>query len=266
MANQNVLIVGGSEGIGLALAQEFFRVGASVHIVSRSRQKLDLAEAALRALSPEGSDRAIQTTALDVTDWNAVSGFVERLPCPDILINCAGMALPGYIDELSISEFRKMMDLNYFGTVHVTKAFVPKMKKARRGHILNVSSMAGYIGLFGYTGYCASKYAVIGFSEALDQELRPFGIGVSVLCPPNTRTPGLAAENRTKPREVLLTEEKAKVVEPEMIARFVVANFPNPPFWLIPTFDGRIAFKLKQWAPFVLKRLTRRPSETSLES
>lgn len=259
LANMNVLIVGGSEGIGLALAHEFFRAGASVHIASRSRQKLDLAETSLRSKGPTEAGQMIKTYPLDVTDWNAVNLFAEHFPCPDILINCAGMAVPGYIDELSVSDFQKMMDLNYFGTVHVTKAFVPKMKKAGKGHVLNVSSMAGYIGLFGYTGYCASKYAVIGFSEALDQELRPFGIGVSVLCPPNTRTPGLDAENRFKPKEVLMTEEKAKVVEPEMIAKFVVANFPKAPFWLIPTLDGRFAFKLKQWAPFVLKRLTQRP-------
>ncbi|MBX9768043.1 MAG: SDR family oxidoreductase [Bdellovibrionales bacterium] len=261
MSRKNVLIAGGSEGIGLSLAQEFLSQGASVHILSRSEDKLLKAQASLKPFVP--ADQELKTYSLDVTNWAAVNEFVGGFPCPDVLINCAGLALPGYIDELSMGDFHKMMDLNYFGTVHLTKALIPKMKKARKGHIVNVSSMAGYIGLFGYTGYCASKYAVIGFSEALEQELRPFGIGVSVLCPPNTKTPGLEAENRSKPREVLLTEEKAKVVEPAVIASFVVASFPRPPFWLLPTFDGKVAFKLKQWAPFVLKRLTQRPTQVT---
>lgn len=259
LGGKNILIAGGSEGIGLSLAQEFLKHGASVHLLARSEDKLLKAQALLAPLLT--TDQQIKTHSVDVTDWNAINHFVSQFPCPDILINCAGLALPGFIDELSMGDFHRMMDLNYFGTVNLTKALVPKMKKARKGHILNVSSMAGYIGLFGYTGYCASKYAVIGFSEALEQELRPFGIGVSVLCPPNTKTPGLEAENRSKPKEVLLTEEKAKVVEPSVIASFVVSSFPKPPFWLIPTFDGRVAFKLKQWAPLVLKRLTQRPTQ-----
>jgi 3-dehydrosphinganine reductase len=134
------------------------------------------------------------------------------------------------------------------------------MIKDQKGHIVNTSSMAGFIGLFGYTGYCASKYAVVGFSEALRRELKPYGIRVSVLCPPNTRTPGLEEENKFKPAAVLKTEEKAKPVDPDFVAKGLLKALPKNEFMIVPTFDGKLAYTLSRHAPSILNQFVKRPS------
>ncbi len=109
----------------------------------------------------------------------------------DLLVNSAGAALPGYFDDLTIEDFSQQLEINYLGTVRVIKAVLPSMKARGKGWIANVSSLAGVKGVFGYTAYCGSKFAVTGFSERFRSELYRYGIGVSVLCPPDTRTPGL---------------------------------------------------------------------------
>jgi 3-dehydrosphinganine reductase len=220
---KRAVIFGGSEGIGKSLAKLILEAGGDVAICSRSEEKLRAATTEMERLRVRLISRPV-----DVTDFRAVQALAADLEktwgTPDLLINCAGYARPGYLEELGIEHFRKMMELNYFGTVHTTKAFLPQMLKKRGSHILNTSSLAGFIGLFGYTGYCASKFAVVGFSEALRREIAPWGVNVSVLCPPNTRTPGLDEENKFKPKEVLATEEKVKVVDPDYVAAEALAG------------------------------------------
>ena len=190
---------------------------------SRDRKrKLDAALKEFESARQNTAQR-ISVETLDVTDSKNTQSVLERLisqqGVPNYVINCAGYARPGYIQDLDLAHFHKMMDLNYFGIVNVCKTVVPFLVKAKSGTIVNTSSMAGFIGLFGYTGYCASKYAVVGFSEALKRELEPYGVSVKVLCPPNTRTPGLDEENKYKPAEVLKTEEKAKPVDADQVAK-----------------------------------------------
>ena len=103
------------------------------------------------------------------------------------------------------------MKINLYGARNAIAALLPHMRN-QGGHIVNVSSIAGLIGVFGYTDYCASKFGLIGFSEALRSELDSQGIMVSVLCPPDTDTPGLAEENLTKPPETLAVSESACVM------------------------------------------------------
>lgn len=258
LKNKLVFITGGSEGIGKEVAREFLKAGSKVIILSRSEEKL--AAAFQELASPE----SLHTSALDVTDWNmtqeVIDSLIGRHGVPDFVINCAGSARPGYINELEVEHYRRMMDLNYFGILHVCKAVAPHLIKARKGHVVNTSSMAGFIGLFGYTGYCASKFAVVGFSEALRRELQPYGVNVSVLCPPNTRTPGLDEENKYKPAEVLKTEEKAKPVNPDYIARELMKSLKSGKFMIVPTFDGSLAYLLSRYSPSILHQFVKRPT------
>jgi len=260
------LVTGGSEGIGKEVAKEFVRSGANVIVLSRSAQKLATALSELKALQ-SAANQIISTETLDVTNAEeterTLNQLISKHGTPDFVINCAGYARPGYIQDLSLDHFRKMMELNYFGIVNVCKTVVPALVKARRGTIVNTSSMAGFIGLFGYTGYCASKYAVVGFSEALRRELEPYGVRVSVLCPPNTRTPGLEEENKYKPAEVLKTEEKAKPVDPDYVARELLKKLPKNEFIIVPTFDGKLAYSLSRFAPSILHRFVKRPKEAA---
>lgn len=257
---KKVLIAGGSEGIGLAFAELLSQYDAELVILSRNIEKLKLAQQ--RA---SGS----QIIACDVTDAaateKAVNNAIQMLGGLDMVINSAGFARPGYFHELSNQDLRDMMELNYFGSVNVLKPLVPFFMKQRKGWILNTSSIAGFIGLFGYTGYCASKFAVIGFSEALRHELKPFGIRVSVLCPPNTRTPGLVSENKMKPQEVLATEEKVKPVDPEQVAFSTLKQWQKGKDIIVPTFDGTMAYSLKRHLPWVIDSIVKRKSLPDLE-
>lgn len=260
--NKWFVITGASEGIGKALSESVAKSGGNVFLVSRSQEKLNRALVDVQAKA-QNSNQKFLTAACDVTEYenvkNVLENFVKENGSPDFLINNAGFAQPGYIQDLSVEDYHKMMNLNYFGCVYTTKILVPYFIKEKKGHILNVSSMAGFLGLFGYSGYCASKFAVIGFSESLKRELKPYNIHVSVLCPPNTKTPGLQKENLSKPKEVLMTEEKAKTVSADVIAQAALDGLAKRKFMIVPTFDGELAYRLNRYVPAVIEQFVKRP-------
>lgn len=255
-------VIGGSEGIGKSVAKQLAQEGASVVIFSRSREKLMSALKEIESVSQKALRAQLKFVELDIRDYEQVRErfrtTVQDVGTPDYLINCAGYARPGYLEDIDIKDIRNMIDLNYLGTVHIAKAMLPYLVKKGAGHIVTTSSIAGFIGLFGYTGYCGSKFAVIGFSEALKRELAPQGINVSVLCPPNTRTPGLDNENKFKPAEVLATEEKVKVVDPDFVASALLSGMLRKKFMIVPTFDGSLAHKLNRYLPGVLELFVKR--------
>jgi 3-dehydrosphinganine reductase len=261
--NKLALVTGGSEGIGRAVALDLAGAGAHVIIAARNPEKLDRTLKELQARK-RNAQQILAAVAMDVTDYSSTQKKIDQIVkshgVPDFLINCAGAAHPGYISDLEVGIYREMMDLNYFGIVHTAKAMIPHFLAAKKGHIVNTSSMAGFLGLFGYTGYCASKYAVVGFSQALRHELKPFGIKVSVLCPPNTKTPGLERENQWKPAEVLKIEEKAKVVTAEEVSMALLKSLPKGKFMIIPTFDGNLAYVLSRFFPWLIDQFIKRPA------
>jgi short-subunit dehydrogenase len=123
------------------------------------------------------------------------------------------------------------------------------MRNSGRGYIVNVASLAGLIGTFGYTDYCASKFGVIGFSEALRSELKPHGIAVSVLCPPDTDTPGFATENRTKPEETRAVSGHTRVMHPDAVAGALLRGMQRRDFLIVPGIESKCAALLKRLAP-----------------
>ena len=143
----------------------------------------------------------------------AVGEFVKRLPV-DILVNNAGVVMPGRVFRAASAEFHRMMDVNYFGSVHMCRCS-PADGQRRRGHVLNVSSFAGVIGIYGYTAYSASKFALVGFSQCLRGEMWPYGVRVSVCMPPDTDTPQLAFENQHKPAETKAIAGNVKMLSGE---------------------------------------------------
>lgn len=254
-------VTGASEGIGKEVVRELLNRGWSVVFFSRSEKKLAEAKADLQS-NRKSPTQLLEWRSVDLTNPHqteaVLSQAVSDFGLPELLVNCAGYARPGYFDQIELEQIRKMMDLNFFGIVHACKALAPKMMRARKGMIVNTSSIAGFIGLFGYTGYCASKYAVVGFSEALGRELEPYNVRVRVLAPPNTRTPGLDEENKYKSPEILKTEEKAKPVDPQDVAKALVDRLDKSEFMIHPTFDGRLAHKLARHLPQVLSRFVKR--------
>ena len=174
---------------------------------------------------------------------------ITELGAPDLLINCAGRAVPDYFERIGAAQLDETLRINLAGTWHATQVVAPHMRARRSGHIVNVSSLAGLIGVFGYTDYCASKFALIGFSEALRAELRRDGVAVSVLCPPDTDTPALAAENRTKPPETHAVSAGASLLSADAVADALLAGIARRRFLIIPGREARLAYLAKRLLP-----------------
>lgn len=258
------LVVGGSQGIGRAIAEAL--VARDCHVVLGARRS-DVLEATRQALADHAPGIRVTTRSMDVADpidvRQAVDRVIAEVGAPDFLFNCAGLARPGWFHDTSDQAFDEMMRVNYLGTVHVCRAVMPHLLARGSGFVVNTASLGGLFGLYGYTGYCGSKFAVVGFTEALRRELAGSGVVVSLLCPPNTRTPGLIRENQEKPAEVLAQEEKVRAVEPYLVARRLLDALPRRQAVIIPTLDGRVAWWLSRWAPWVLDLLLARPRATS---
>jgi 3-dehydrosphinganine reductase len=168
---------------------------------------------------------------------------LERLEPVFLLINCAGISISGTFEDTSIKDFHKMMSINYFGSVNMAKCLLPQMKAstAQGKGIVFVSSIAGLLGLFGYTAYSASKFAVRGFAEVLEMELKPFGIDVTVYCPPDTKTPGYEEEQKSKPRETQLISEAGGLVEAKDVAEDLLDKALKSQFLCSYGFDGYLS-------------------------
>jgi 3-dehydrosphinganine reductase len=198
----HVLITGGSSGIGLALARRYAARGARLSLLARDPVKLEAARAGILAAAPEcrvftyAADVAVRSELeAAITDAEAVLGPVE------VLVTSAGVAEPGYFEQLEPVVFERAMAVNYFGSVYAVKAVLPAMRSRRSGTVILIGSGTGLFGFFGYTAYGASKFALRGFAESLRAELAGSGVHLSIVYPPDTDTPQLAAENLLKPPE-----------------------------------------------------------------
>lgn len=220
-SGKHVVVTGGSSGIGLAAALEFASFGASLSLIARDRQKLDTAASRIARLNSR-----VAVAAADVSDEQAVRAAIAGLtaqsgPC-DVLVTSAGITYPGYFEQLDAKVFRQMMDVDYFGTLYPIQAVIPSMMSRRAGSIVAISSAAGLVGVFGYTAYAASKFAVRGLLDSLRQEMTPYGIHVGVAYPPDTDTPMLRYENEFKPLETRKIAGAIRPVSAERVAKAIV--------------------------------------------
>lgn len=249
------LITGGSSGIGLALAKELAQAGTDLCLLARDETKLAQAKEDLQALATR-SDQKIHTLSCDVSNYDdlkpLLAEFVTQQGLPDLVINSAGVTYPGHFEDLDVAIFHWLMDVNYFGTLHVLKALAPMMIERGAGTLVNISSQAGFIGVFGYSGYSASKYAVSGLSDVLRSELKPLGIQVSVVFPPDTETPQLAFEEPLKPFETKEIAGSAKALSAETVAKSILKGISKGKYVIIPGADGKIFY----WLTHFLGRLT----------
>ncbi|MGW4758224.1 oxidoreductase [Streptomyces chartreusis] len=179
------LITGGSQGLGKALALAALEAGDRVVVTSRKPDSL----ASVRSAYPQ----QIETVALDVTSpsqvRDVVAAAVERFGSIDVVVNNAGYATSGSIEDFHEDEFRAQVEVNLYGVVNVTRAVLPVMRRQRSGHIVQISSIGGRVGgTPGLGAYQTAKFAVEGFSEVLANEAAPFGVKVTIVEPGGIRT------------------------------------------------------------------------------
>lgn len=252
---RRALVVGGSEGIGLALGLELERRGYVVTIASRDPIKLSAARRAF----PEGATPEI--LALDVTAGDGVSAvlgdWVRGGGPPDMLVVCPGFTVAGPFAAIGVDRHREMMELNYFGHLNVLLALVPSMAARGEGRIVTLSSALGLMGAFGFSGYCASKFAIVGLSEALASELAPVGIKVSCVCPPAVDTPGFQREWATKSDAVRRMEVSTGLLESRRVAREIVRDVERGRFMILPGRRWAAAAAASRLFPALRRRLTR---------
>lgn len=242
---KTALITGGSSGIGLALARHLLQSGASVTLLARDQQKLDDAKSSLLSSDPT---YLVNTISADVTKADSLhailSEFQVQHGTPDILVNSAGVARPGYVEELPLEVYRWTMDIDYHGTVNMVKLLLPGMLERGSGHIINVSSMAGVVGIFGYTAYSGAKFAVKGFSDVLRSELKPRGIKVSVVFPPDTKTPQLDWEDQFKPEETRIISGTSKPISPDEVASWTLKQAAKGKYAIVPGGEAKLLYLL----------------------
>lgn len=253
-----MLVTGGSEGIGLAVAAEAVKAGAGVEIWARREDKLKEAAETLNAIRTE----AVTWRRVDVSDPLDVRTAAERYLShgpPDRLFHCAGFAVAAFLDDVADNDVERMFAVNAMGSVYVARAIAPAMAGRKSGSIVLTSSDLGFVGLFGWSVYAATKHAVVGFASSLRNELAPFGVSVQALCPPATQTPGFDRENETKPRSVRKAEEAGGVMSPEDVARFAWAGAGRGGLHIIPNRTSRILFALTRLSSGLAHALVRAP-------
>lgn len=235
------IVTGGSSGIGLAIAMALAEEGASVFIIARDRNRLD------DSVSKVKGCIALEADVTDLGSLRAAArskGIGGKI---DLLINSAGISHPGRFLETDHGHIERTIRTNLMGTMNSCYTFAPLLKEG--GHIVNIGSIAGIIGLYGYGAYSASKFGIMGFSEALRMEMMEKGIGVSVVLPPDTRTPQLEYEEKLKPPQ---TKRLTKIVEarsPEWVASEVLEAIRRRRFIAVLTMKGKWVHMATRYFP-----------------
>ncbi len=244
---KHAIITGGSSGIGFACARQLAQQGVAITLIARGKARLDSAIAELESMRVRDDQRFLGFAA-DVGNkievQTAIDQAIQIAGAPDYLITSAGIARPGHFEALPEEIFEETMRINYLGTLHAIQAVVPAMRAQRRGHIVLISSGAGLIGLFGYTAYSPTKFAVRGLAEALQAELRLHNIHVSIAYPPDTQTPQLEEENKYKPIETQRITGIAQVWSADAVAAGIIKALKTKQFAITTGWVLRVLNRL----------------------
>ena len=252
-----VVITGGAGGIGTALARRYGQAGATVIALDKDQE-------ALAAFERGFADADFPTYALplDITDADAcqrvVLGIAQTYGGVDVLINNAGLTQIGPFEDNDLEVYRRVMEVNFFGAVNMTKAALPTLI-ARRGAIAVMSSVAGFAPLVGRTGYCASKHALHGFFDTLRSELKPHGVGVTLVCPTFAETAfhrrGLAPDGSPLDTERSTTGD---AVLPEAIAEALYDGVRRGKAIVPVGRTASLAWRVSRWFPRYYERQMRK--------
>jgi len=260
LRNKIAVICGGSKGIGKETAKEIVRLGGSVCVIARHTGPLEAAASEMQDLA-RGDSQFVEIITCDATDMERLgpqlTDFVDRNGVPDYLLNVVGYAYPRYVQDLSLDDYRNAMDVNYYGQLVPTLLLLPHFISARKGYIANVSSALGFMGIMGYATYAPTKFAIVGLTEVLRNELKPYGIHLSILFPPDTDTPGFEIENRTKPKETALMSENVKLMTAEDVGKAFVEGLLKNRYLILPG-ETALIWRINRLFPRLVRWITDR--------
>ncbi|MBI2424244.1 MAG: SDR family oxidoreductase [Candidatus Hydrogenedentes bacterium] len=255
---KTVFITGGAGGIGMAIARRFAADGARIALFDLRQEAVDSATAALRAGTAE-----VLGIAGDLTCPEDCVGAVAKTSSEfggiDVLVHCAGLTQVGPFIENDLSVYRRVMEVNFFGAVHMTRCALDALV-ARRGQIVVLSSIAGFAPLLGRTGYCASKHALHGFFDTLRCELAGHGVGVTVVCPSfvDTRFADRGLDSAGQPLG-FDRSTTGKFLSPDAVAEAIFHAARKRKRLLVLSTTGKLAWWVSRLAPgFYERSMTRR--------
>ena len=261
---KSAFITGAGSGIGRALAHQLANEGAAVYITDINEKDLKKVEDELKQKQVN-----VQARVLDVAKKDAVfeaAADAEKLfGGVDAVFNNAGVSLSDTVEKMTYEDFEWLMNINFWGVVHGTKAFLPGMLKRGSGHIINVSSIFGHIGVPTQSAYCAAKHAVKGFNESIFYELEGTGVQVHSVHPGGVDT-GIVAHGKhinTMSGDSDIEAMKANfkqsaITTPERAAEIILNGVANDQYRILVGKDARMIDRLQRWMPNRWRKMFRR--------
>jgi dehydrogenase/reductase SDR family member 7B len=248
MKDKVVIITGGSSGIGKGCAEIFGQAGAKIVITGRNEKNL---HETILELQKKNIDAIgiIADVSIEKDNEKVVNETLKKFGKIDVLINNAGISMRGLFEETNLEVIRKVMDINFYGTVHATKYALPHILK-NKGSIVSISSIAGIRGLPARTGYSASKFAIQGFMEALRTEVMKKGVHVLVACPgftaSNIRNTALAKDGSSQGES---PRDESSMMSAEEVAQEILKAVIKRKRDLVLTFQGKVTVFMNKWFP-----------------
>jgi len=251
-----VIITGGSSGLGKQLAERVLRRGAHLALIARDQAKLEAVRDELSANLPEG--RHIGIYSCNISDPEGVEktirAIADEIGPPSILINCAGVLHEGPFEKQTFEIFHDTMNVDFFGALHCIRAVLPYFKQHGSGRIVNISSMAGLMGVFGYAAYCSAKHALNGLTHTLRSELTPMNITVQLACPGEFESPLVDKLNTYRSAENRVMVSTIPVLKISKVADSIVKGMEKGTYLIIPGMMARLIDCFARWSP-ALSRL-----------
>ena len=254
MKGKVIIITGASSGIGKACAEAFGREGGNIVITGRNEEALLAAADELRLKGIQVLP-LVADVSLEKDNERVVEETIEKFGKIDVLINNAGISMRALFEELDLSVIRKVMDINFYGTVYATKAALPHILKSK-GSIVGMSSIAGYRGLPGRTGYSASKFAMHGFMESLRTELLKKDVHILLACPgftaSNIRNAALSKDGHAQGES---PREEDKMMSAEEVAQHILSAVRKRKRDVVLTTQGKMTVFLNKFFPAFMDKM-----------
>jgi short-subunit dehydrogenase len=254
MNRRKIYITGGSSGIGLGLARRYARRGCDVVLIARDVAKLDSAMSSCNALR-KSEDQEVEGVSVDITDYENLHGSLKqifaRCGVPDLIILSAGTAANASFLDTTAAAFDHVMNVNLVASREVARAALPAMIERGSGQIAFVSSMAGCTGIYGYSAYSASKFAINGMAQALSQELLATGVSVHVICPSEVSTPMIEQESRSVLPQTRFLKDLVGTMEPDVVAAKIERGLSRGQRTIVPGFRASLMTSLARSFPDV---------------